>query len=180
MDNQRKTIIIQEILYWKENSLLPNTYCDFLLALYTGGDENQASSESANEKKRPAYREKLISTLLSLVFITISLLVIYFTKLSYLLQMTIVGVLFISTSVLIVKSSSKYHRIVPLGAGAILLLLMSIHTAQTFMPGQQLVLGFTILLNSLLWIFVGLKWKMKSFLFSSAIAVILFAVKFFV
>lgn len=179
MDSQRKAIIIQEILYWKENSLLPNTYCDFLLALYSGGDENQVSSESVIKKNGPAQGKKWFLLFLPLIFLTISLLVIYFTKLSYLLQMTIGGVLLIATSYLIVKEGSKIHRIIPLGAAAVMLLLMTIHTVQYFLPGQTTFLGLGILLNCLLWIYIGVKWKMKSFLYSSAIATILFAVKFF-
>jgi|SRR5690625_4006598 len=45
MSNQRIEIIIQEINYWKEHKLLPDVYCDFLLALYTKG-ENEAASTS--------------------------------------------------------------------------------------------------------------------------------------
>jgi hypothetical protein len=37
MDQQRKATIIHEIKYWKDNHLLPEHYCDFLLALYTEG-----------------------------------------------------------------------------------------------------------------------------------------------
>ena len=35
MDENRKQIIINEIIYWKKNRMLPEHYCDFLLALYT-------------------------------------------------------------------------------------------------------------------------------------------------
>ncbi len=38
MDETRKQIIINEIEYWKEHHLLPEQYCDFLLALYTEGN----------------------------------------------------------------------------------------------------------------------------------------------
>ena len=37
MDENRKQIIIKEIGYWKNNKLLPEQYCNFLLALYTEG-----------------------------------------------------------------------------------------------------------------------------------------------
>ena len=36
MDETRKQIIINEIHYWKKNHLLPEQYCDFLLALIYG------------------------------------------------------------------------------------------------------------------------------------------------
>ena len=39
MNQQRKRIIISEIKYWKNNKLLPEHYCDFLITLYAQGEE---------------------------------------------------------------------------------------------------------------------------------------------
>ena len=39
--NKRKQIIISEIKYWKQNKLLPEHYCDFLITLYAQGEENE-------------------------------------------------------------------------------------------------------------------------------------------
>ncbi|MGL4820278.1 MAG: hypothetical protein ACRC5C_09875 [Bacilli bacterium] len=36
---QRKKVIIDEILFWKQSKLLPESYCDFLLTLYSEGDD---------------------------------------------------------------------------------------------------------------------------------------------
>ena len=42
MNPQRKRMIISEIKYWKQNKLLPEHYCDFLITLYAQGeDENR-------------------------------------------------------------------------------------------------------------------------------------------
>ena len=38
MSNQRKQIILNEITFWKQNKLLPEHYCDFLMTLYTEGE----------------------------------------------------------------------------------------------------------------------------------------------
>ncbi|WP_440898184.1 hypothetical protein ACS127_15190 [Amphibacillus sp. Q70] len=46
MNGQRKATIINEIKYWKENRLLPDEYCDYLLALYTEGEENLEETEA--------------------------------------------------------------------------------------------------------------------------------------
>ncbi|MGG0667587.1 hypothetical protein [Sporosarcina koreensis] len=56
MNAQRKKIIMAEINYWKQNKLLPEHYCDFLLTLYTQGDHEQEISAtdavlSKKEKK---------------------------------------------------------------------------------------------------------------------------------
>ncbi|WP_432358563.1 hypothetical protein [Sporosarcina sp. UB5] len=41
MNAQRKKIIIAEINYWKQNKLLPEHYCDFLITLYSQGNHEQ-------------------------------------------------------------------------------------------------------------------------------------------
>ena len=47
----RKQIIINEIIYWKKNRMLPEHYCDFLLALYTKGNGLQDQSKNRFKKK---------------------------------------------------------------------------------------------------------------------------------
>ncbi|ARK29345.1 hypothetical protein [Halalkalibacter krulwichiae] len=43
MDKHRKEIIIREIQYWKKSKLLPDHYCDFLLTLYSEGEQYKMS-----------------------------------------------------------------------------------------------------------------------------------------
>ncbi|QGH34956.1 hypothetical protein GI584_13315 [Gracilibacillus salitolerans] len=52
MDEERKQTIINEINYWKTHQLLPNQYCDFLLALYT---EGEGAKEENREAKQAPY-----------------------------------------------------------------------------------------------------------------------------
>jgi len=53
MNWQRKAIIISEIKYWRDNRLLPESYCDYLLALYTEGEGEQSDSTiEVNRNKR--------------------------------------------------------------------------------------------------------------------------------
>ncbi|WP_339250599.1 hypothetical protein NSQ43_12295 [Sporosarcina sp. FSL W8-0480] len=56
MSIQRKKTIITEIKYWKENKLLPEHYCDFLITLYTQGEQERDISASdailINRKKK--------------------------------------------------------------------------------------------------------------------------------
>ena len=52
MNESRKQIIINEIIYWKKNRMLPEHYCDFLLALYTKGNGLQDQSSKIAFKKK--------------------------------------------------------------------------------------------------------------------------------
>ena len=51
MNESRKQIIINEIIYWKKNRMLPEHYCDFLLALYTKGNGLQDQSQKSRLRK---------------------------------------------------------------------------------------------------------------------------------
>lgn len=76
MDRERKNIIIQEIHFWKENKMLPEHYCNYLLALYTKGENDP------QEKKRSSYynqRHTWISIGL-LLMIIVMLFVTYLDK----------------------------------------------------------------------------------------------------
>ncbi len=90
MSDEKKTIIIKEIHNWKENHLLPEKYCDYLLALYTQGDSTELEFESNNLKESPK-----ISMLHVLLFIVnifvlpITFIVLYFTDFNINLQVSI-------------------------------------------------------------------------------------------
>lgn len=57
MDEMRKKIIIQEINSWKESRMLPEQYCNYLLALYGQGEiPPSKSNETASKKKRHLFR----------------------------------------------------------------------------------------------------------------------------
>lgn len=67
MNAQRKKIIMAEINYWKQNKLLPEHYCDFLITLYTQGDHEQEISATdavlSKEKKKTKTRFLLLQLL---------------------------------------------------------------------------------------------------------------------
>jgi hypothetical protein len=50
MDRERRTLIVNEIEYWRRHKLLPEQYCDFLLNLYR--DPEDASFPSKQERAR--------------------------------------------------------------------------------------------------------------------------------
>lgn len=74
MNAQRKKIIMTEINYWKQNKLLPEHYCDFLITLYTQGDnELEVSVNEAvlsKNKRRFNTRVFLIQFLYILIAFT--------------------------------------------------------------------------------------------------------------
>ncbi|MBM7620293.1 hypothetical protein JOC95_002146 [Bacillus tianshenii] len=122
MDRQRKDTIIREIKYWKESRMLPEHYCDYLLALYTEGE--------GSNKREKAPKKNLLHLFLAILipmFVPITFLVIYFTELSIDLQMLPI-IFFILLSLLGYYVFRKEHFFIhiPVITIALLVLLLSL------------------------------------------------------
>ena len=118
MDENRKQIIIKEIGYWKNNKLLPEQYCDFLLALYTEGTGlNEINNRSKNRKKMFLW---LLNNSNYYIFI-------YFTELSFILQI-VFSIVFILIGIYLTfylkRKGLLFH--IPLIISALLLLFVSV------------------------------------------------------
>ncbi|PLR93834.1 hypothetical protein [Bacillus sp. T33-2] len=173
MDRQRKSIIVQEITYWKKNRLLPDQYCDYLLALYTGGDEPAVEPTSKKSGKMVFFSGSL------LMLLPLSAFLIYFTELSFILQITfyilMAGICFGA-----VYYYSKMDRSIqlPMIVSALLLLMGSAEVADRLWS-HPLTIYSVLALNCLVWTFTGLKLKLLSFKVSGPVGLLVLAVVMF-
>jgi hypothetical protein len=156
MNETRKKLILNEILYWKKNRLLPERYCDYLLALYTEGEEINIDKKNV---KKHFFPFALVASI-----IIISLALNYFTQLPIGLQ---IGIL--TSSVLLLLGTAKYFLVkrlqidIPLIVAAFLLLLGTVQTAEHLVPDRNGILYFCLLCHCGLWIFVGKRFSMVYF-----------------
>ncbi|TYR82379.1 hypothetical protein FZC66_01930 [Priestia megaterium] len=174
----RKQVIIDEIHQWKESGLLPEHYCNYLLTLYTQGDY-----EAVNEKQHlPSRRFKIIMLIPILLFLPILLLVIYFTEMSFVLQM-VLCIIFLAINVIIFLKLS--HHIVfahvTLLMGAITILFISYEMVNHYVnvTNKLLLLRVVLLINCLLWLGIGKKMKLMYFTIASLVGIGLIFISFF-
>lgn len=158
MDHDRKKMIIQEILYWKENRMLPEQYCDYLLALYTEGNQPTQSSKTKRNHQTAI-------SLLPLVLIPISVFFLYFTELSIDLQIGL-SIIFMITGIIFVYYFSKKGMFyqVPLAVTAMILLLSTVELTTAIFPESAGILYAVLVVNCLLWLLAG--WRLKLIYFS--------------
>ncbi|OKL38133.1 hypothetical protein [Domibacillus mangrovi] len=159
----KKEIIINEILIWKENNMLPPHYCDYLLALYTQGEDYTEPGRRARIQ-----RIHWMSSLLAIVLLPISIYVLHFTEFSFILQ-TVVLTSFVGFLLLLAMYFSRKKILVPiffLGA-AVMLLLLSMKLITYFFDGNPLALYGILLLNCLLWLYTGMKLRLIYFTISA-------------
>ena|GEM_PF-308881 len=106
----KRKIIIQEIISWKKNKMLPEHYCDFLLSMYQEGiNENNQSSDHMNDNLKMNNQlhskkslssfslKKILLLLICLVVIVSFLLVFYFIDFSKQMQISLTIFSFILT-----------------------------------------------------------------------------------
>lgn len=171
MNLEKKKIIINEIHYWKNNKLLPDTYCNFLLALYTEGNHNEDVQLLSKTKNSGA--KFLLLTLLALLLV-ITLLVIYFTELSFVLQMAIV-VFLLLISIVVTAYFNKFGKIfqVPLSITLIQFLICSITFIEKISYNNQIWIAATVLGNCILWITLGKLYRMIYLVISGTIGIMI-------
>ncbi|RXI99416.1 hypothetical protein DS745_14395 [Anaerobacillus alkaliphilus] len=174
----RKKIIINEIKYWKKCRLLPDHYCNFLLSLYTEGDQ----PEEINEKQtmRPFKLMPFLMTIFVLALFGLTFLVIYFTDFSSFLQTAVV--IFLSIIILLLSIQMKHYdsRLVHLYIliAALMIFIATIHVTNAFFPEQPEAILGAVMLTCFIWLVIGKKYNLKYFLLSGALGIII-AIYFF-
>jgi hypothetical protein len=167
MNEQRREIIVREIEYWKRSRLLPEQYCDYLLALYTEGEYKKSPSDIFRSRQRMIIRF-LLAVLICLL-LPASVLVIYFTELSFVLQMPLLFLFFFICIIVAWMWKRKGNIVhIPLISGAFIFLLASIEVGEYYFPKQKAVTASIVFVNCLLWILVGKRFRFL-YLFISGI-----------
>ncbi len=175
MNGTRKKIIINEISQWKKNHLLPEHYCDFLLALYTEGNQQE---ELKKEKKIQRIWK---NQYLFLFLIPISLFFIHFTELPINLQMTFATIFVLAGIIYAIYYSRKGILLqLPLIASALILLFSSVEFVSRLHSENPIFLYFTLVINCVLWLVTGWRLKLLSFTISGVLGMILLLIYIFI
>ncbi|MCT1903893.1 hypothetical protein [Oceanobacillus sojae] len=175
MNNQEKNqLIIQEILKWKENHLLPEKQCDFLLALYTKGGEIEISGPNDTKKQNTSLSIwiKLHFIFILIILVSVISLDYYFHSLWYitsgiLIVTLIINYLFYSK---IRTDVSKRYRYLFIFIQFLYILQLTVFIAEAAGLGNYI--NFVIILNGTGWIIFGFLKKLPVFGYVGAILII--------
>ncbi|OIU70587.1 hypothetical protein [Rossellomorea aquimaris] len=166
----REAVIVNEIKFWKQNNMLPDQYCDYLLALYTNG--NDPIQDTTADKRNSNH--SITAILLSAFIISFSLFVIYFTELSVVLQTAILTGFVVSLFGMRIyytkkKISTPFIHI----AAAFLILILSLNISESLFDGSRSVTYAVLILNCILWMILGWKRKLLYFTLSGALGILI-------
>ncbi|ADU29880.1 hypothetical protein [Evansella cellulosilytica] len=171
MDSKKK-IIIKEIYYWKENNLLPEIYCNFLLRLYSEGEEIE--KHDANQMIQ--YFKAMLMILLALLLIALSFVVIYFTQFSpsmqILIMVGITGTLFFVCYKLLKRDLLLAHIYVMVTAFMSFITVLHMHSL--YFDNNHLYLGVFIFILCLTWVYIGYRFKLQYLCIAGGVGIVLF------
>ncbi|WP_100372406.1 hypothetical protein [Bacillus sp. FJAT-45037] len=174
MDEQRKEVIIREIKHWRQSNLLPKHYCDFLLTLYTEGEEELIEPVS----KRFLDKKMIFTLIIVQLCFFITTLVIYFTDFSNGLQM-LIG-LILSTIVFILarrtEGTPKVFVEFCYFISALILFILSMEAVTTVFERSNMALTVVVLLHCVGWVFIGMIKKMRFFSIAGVLGLVVLGI----
>ncbi|SDY52508.1 hypothetical protein SAMN05421736_102177 [Evansella caseinilytica] len=172
---QRKQIIINEIKYWKNNQLLPEVYCNFLLSLYTEGASNDDNEET---KQRLPLRYLSLLTAAAVCLLALSFVVIYFTQFSPTMQISFQFLLVLICFFISAYFYRKKERIAHLYIAITTFMSFQfvIETAGLFFKDKPYAFGISVLLMCVVWLVAGWRWKITYLLIAGISGAVIFII----
>ncbi|MCK1991537.1 hypothetical protein GW626_14420 [Peribacillus muralis] len=168
MDEMRKKIIIQEINAWKESRMLPEQYCNYLLALYCEGERPPSHQNEIRKGKKDLLSMLWIGALFAfIVFLN------YFTEIPIRMQMLLTTISIIIFGIMVRRFSGRkiIYQISLMGM-ALSLLLLTVSLADFIAPGKAGILYMFLFLNCGLWILLGIKLKLLHFSIAGGLGIV--------
>ncbi len=159
---------------WKQNKMLPEHYCEFLLSLYSEGN-NQPKKKESFILRNWWY----LLTLYSLM-IPISVFVIYFTELSNVLQTVILlaFVVLLFFSAIYFSDKEKSFPLLFIQA-SVIFFMASLHFNLSYEEKSEWSLYLILFINCIFWGWIGLKWRLTYFYIASALGSIVILIFIF-
>lgn len=171
MSNQKKQIIMNEIAFWKQNKLLPEHYCDFLMTLYSEGNDTEQISGNAKKAINPVIKRKKWSIASIFPIIALMFTVLLFTIQYEWVVVAIAGIFAVGCfagAFYFAKRNKLLATMLQL-AVALLMLGISVKVSMTYFAGNNNVLYALLITNCILWLISGLKLKIIYFTISGII-----------
>ena len=176
MNAQRKRIIITEIQYWKQNKLLPEHYCDFLITLYARGEgdeeEDTKSSKGILEREKNTKWVKLAGLCFLALLAFGGMFVLRGFPIASISAAAILASIFLILSIGKAGANAGLSSLLYI-LSAFLLLGLSLKVWLLFFENETVLLLGLLVLNCVLWLFAGRLLKLLYFTISGSVGLLL-------
>jgi hypothetical protein len=164
MDEDKRRIIVAEIMQWRRSKLLPEQYCNFLLNLYKVDHDEDKVDTNKFKSILPSKPRNWKAWILSTVLIALLAFIIYSFVMNNLVMQVAVTLVFI---VFCYVSGILYRHRMPLlsnglsGIASFAMLIAGIFIMRDLDGTQSVHYIVYIAICALIWLFVGLVGRMR-------------------
>lgn len=149
ISKEKTKIIINEINYWKEHRLLPDRYCDYLLALYSQGGEIKVA-EGRRKKQRIAF---VYFSLILVMLVVVSTLFIFYNYLQLQFLLLAFGLIFSGMGIIFFRPNQQPISFIGWISFLLFLLQLSILLSQLYFNPLTVIIMASI--QFVLWSIIG-------------------------
>lgn len=174
MSNQKKQIIMNEITFWKQNKLLPEHYCDFLMTLYSEGNQNEEISGKAKNAIHAVSKRKTMNFSMLFPITAIVILILLFTV-QFEWVVIAVAALFAVSCLIGAIYFSKRNSILAVMlqlATALAALGVTLKVITTYFSGNNEMLFILLIVNCVFWLISGIMMRIIYFTISGVLGLI--------
>lgn len=171
MLDERTNIIINEINYWKQHKLLPDVYCDYLLALYSQGEDTE---KLIRKNKNKVFKiTQIVITSLLILMLLLSLSLVYLIEIENMWQtiLLITIIIFSSWMYILLRKNNDFS----FHFGIVILLtiyfISSIHISTLYIKNQWLIY-LILFLNLFGWFYISQRKQLKYLKVVSTISIV--------
>ncbi|WP_339198331.1 hypothetical protein MKY27_05365 [Solibacillus sp. FSL R5-0449] len=174
MSNPKKQIIMNEIKFWKQNKMLPEHYCDFLMTLYSEG--NQQEEIEGKSKNAVINVEKRKNRSISMFF-PISAIVIMLLLFTMQFEWVVIAVAAVFAAGCLIGAIyfAKRNHVMAVMlqlATALSILGVTLKVSTTYFAGNNEILYIILIVNCVFWLVSGLMLKIIYFTISGILGLI--------
>lgn len=175
MSNPKKQIIMNEITFWKQNKLLPEHYCDFLMTLYSEGTQAEEISGKSKKAVRNVEKRKKMTVAAFFPVVAAIIVLLLFTIQYEWVVIAIAGVfaaLCLIGAIYFAKKNNLLATMLQL-ATALAALGVTLKVCTTYFAGNNEMLYILLLVNCVFWLLSGLIMKITYFTISGALGLMI-------
>ncbi|MGN7476602.1 hypothetical protein ACTHOQ_02010 [Solibacillus silvestris] len=174
MSNQKKQIIMNEITFWKQNKLLPEQYCDFLMTLYSEGNQNEEIAGKSKNAVRNVEKRRNWNMAMFFPVVAIVILLLLFT-IQFEWVVIAVAAVFAAcclTGAIYFAKRNHLLAIMLQLATALSTLGVTVKVCTTYFAGNNEMLYIFLIVNCIFWLLSGIMMKIVYFTISGVLGLL--------
>lgn len=174
MSNQKKQIIMNEITFWKQNKLLPEHYCDFLMTLYSEGNHNEEIAGKSKNAVKNVDKRRNRNLSISFPISAVVILLLLFTIQFEWVVIAVAAIFAAGCLMGAIYFAKRNHLLAVMLqlATALAILGVTLKVSTIYFAGNNEILYIFLIVNCIFWLLSGIKLKIIYFTISGVLGLI--------